>query len=75
MTSADLYGSAQSISDMISRPDEILDEAYLNAYRGSVSSAFEFANTEGADSIEDWNGGLWYMAPNDDQYFEDLEQT
>ena len=32
MTSADLYGSAQSISDMISRP-EIVDQAYLDAYK------------------------------------------
>ena len=60
---------------MISRPDEILDEAYLNTYRESVSSAFEFAGTEGPDSFQDWDGGLWYMAPTDDQYFEDLEQT
>ena len=59
---------------MISRP-EIVDKAYLDAYRGSVSSAFEFSSTTGADSMTDWDGGLWYMAPNDDQYFEDLEQT
>ena len=50
MTSADLYGSAQSISDMISRP-EIVDKAYLTAYRGSVSSAFEFASTTDEESI------------------------
>ena len=74
MTSADLYGSAQSISDMITRP-EIVDQAYLSAYRGDIENAFTFASGADAESVSDWDSALWYMAPNDDQYFRDLAQT
>ena len=66
MTSADLYGSAQSISDMISRP-EIVDQAYLDAYKSQIKNAYDFANGPDAETTVDWDRGLWYMAPNDDQ--------
>ena len=60
----DLLGSAQTISDMLSRPD-IVHQDYNN---DAVENAYVFATSEGAKTKVDWEKGTWYVAPNDDGF-------
>ena len=74
----DLWGSAKSISDMVTRPDEILVKGYDGA--SLVDNAHEaYVNTE-EDSPEreaknaDWNRGTWYTCA-DQECSDTLEQN
>ena len=60
----DLWGAAQSISDMISRP-EILDPDYT---KPNFESAYELFRTEfqDRDRYVDWNKAAWYVAPTNE---------